>query len=99
MTASILLNCCTDFGRVVDGFGEGGSWVPAGEFEDAAEADGVEGFGATALTAEAGEFDEHFGGAGGITARTRCTFSSPIWTKIEPESASKSRATVSRSRR
>ena len=41
--------------------------APAGDFEDAAEADGVEGFGATALTAEAGEFDEHFGGAGGVT--------------------------------
>ena len=32
-------------------------------------------------------------------ARTRCTFSSPICTKMEPESASRSRATVSRSRR
>jgi hypothetical protein len=31
--------------------------APAGEFEDAAEADGVLGFGAAALAAEAGEFD------------------------------------------
>ena len=33
------------------------------------------------------------------TPHTRCTFSSPICTKIDPESASKSGATVSRSRR
>ena len=34
-----------------------------------------------------------------ITALTRCTFSSPICTKMEPDSVSRSRATVSRSRR
>ena len=34
-----------------------------------------------------------------ITARTRCTFSSPICTNTEPLSVSRSRATVSRSRR
>ena len=34
-----------------------------------------------------------------ITARTRWTFSSPICTKMEPESVSRSRATVRRSRR
>jgi hypothetical protein len=33
-----------------------------------------------------------------INARTRCTFSSPICTKIEPLSVSRSRATVRRSR-
>ena len=41
-------------------------WLPSCDFEDAAEADSVEGFGATALAAEAGELDEHLGGAGGI---------------------------------
>ena len=40
--------------------------LPAGEFEDAGEADGVKGVGATPLAAETGELDEHFGGAGGV---------------------------------
>src|SRR3546814_4239150 len=34
-----------------------------------------------------------------ITARTRCTFSSPICTKIDPDSVSRPRATIKRSRK
>jgi len=48
------------------GKGRRGLGAPAGELEDAAEADGVEGFGAAALAAEAGEFDQHLGGLGGV---------------------------------
>ena len=41
-------------------------YAPAGECEDAAQADGVFGAGAAALAAEAGEFDQHFGCVGGV---------------------------------
>src|SRR5262249_14499199 len=40
---------------------------PSGDFEDAAEADGVISVDATSVATEAGELDKHFRGAGDVT--------------------------------